>query len=254
MWKYRYTATVLLSAIMVLWGAAAKAGEATIGVASNFLETAEKLEARFEAETGHRLLLASGSTGQLFAKTVNGAPFDVFLAADQERPARLVTKGVAQPDSQFTYAVGLLTLYAADPDLVQGPDVLSGPFRALSIANPRTAPYGTAAWQVLEALQVADHVSDRTAQAQNVTGAFAAVRSGAAELGFVALASVLSERNNQPGSRWDPPQDLYAPLRQDVVLLRRGQGNPAAESFLAFLRSPEAAEIMRRFGYRQADP
>ncbi len=232
----------------------ARAEEATIAVAANFLETATEIAERFEAVTDCTLVIASGSTGQLYAKIINGAPFDVFLAADQKRPALLVDRGYAQEGSRFTYAIGVLTLYAPDPARITGPDILDGPFAALSIANPNTAPYGAAAQQVLAHLSVADRLTGRVAQAQNVSGAFAAIKSGAADFGFVALSSVLSIRNDQPGSRWDPPQDLYDPIRQDAVLLTRGADNGAARAFLTFLGNPSSVGLIESRGYRRASP
>lgn len=238
-------------AALCLMGAAdgARAETATVAVAANFKEPIEALAPIFEAETGHRLEIVIGSTGQLYAQIANGAPFDVFLAADQNRPEKAVAEGFAVEGSRFTYAIGKLTLYSPDAELVKGPEALDGAFHALAIANPTTAPYGAAAQSVLEALGKWAPLQGRIAQAQNIGGAFASVRSGAAELGFVALSSVLSPNNAEKGSRWDPPQDLHAPLRQDAVLLTGAKDDPAAAALVDFLKTSKARELILRYGY-----
>ena len=253
MWKKHVSKWAVAFAFSMV-STVALAADATIAVATNFLEPATQIAAKFEEETGYKIVLSAGSTGQLFAKIANGAPFDAFLAADKSRPNQLVAEGLADKESQFTYAIGILTLYSPDPDRNMGPVVLAQPINALSIANPRTAPYGRAAEQVLRNLGSREILKSRTAEAQNVSGAFAVVKSGAAEMGFVALSSVLSKQNDQPGSRWDPPQDLYDPLYQDAVLLTRGTANDVAIAFLAYLRTEEIVALITSYGYRQVDP
>ena len=239
----------------------------TVAVAANFLATLEQLEPEFERRTGHRLTLAAGSTGSLYAQIANGAPYDVFLAADEARPARAVDAGYAVADSKFVYAVGTLVLWSADPDRIRGPEALDGDFHHLAIANPRTAPYGAAAEEVLRALGRWQPLQGRIARTQSIAGAWSAVASGAADLGFVALSSVLqpnlegAARDDAAGgpaiateipggSWWQPPQELYTPLRQSAVLLTRGADNSGAVAFLEFLRSEEARATIRRAGYR----
>jgi molybdate transport system substrate-binding protein len=232
---------------------AAQAEEATVAVAANFAEPMERLQAIFEEQSGHELTLVIGSTGKLYAQIANGAPFDVLLAADQERPVRLVEEDHAVADSRFTYAVGRLSLWSADPELIgdgRGEAVLrSGDFDHIAIANPELAPYGLAARQTLEALDLQDELSPKIVQGENVGQTFQMVATGNAELGFVALSYVVSERNEVPGSRWDVPADLHEPIRQDAVLLAHGSDNSAATGLLDFLRSPEALAVIERFGY-----
>lgn len=218
-------------------------------VAANFLPTVEALEPLFESATGDDLVIAAGSTGSLYAQIANGAPYDVFLAGDEERPARIVEAGLAIAGSAFTYAVGTLVLYSADPALVAGPEALQSDFHHLAIANPRTAPYGAAALEVLQSLGLTERLRGRIAHTQSVSGAYSAVVSGAAELGFVALSSVLAGASVAPGSHWEPPAELYRPLRQSAVLLRRAGDKPAAAAFMVFLRSPAAREIIAQHGY-----
>lgn len=235
----------------------------TVAVAANFLATLEQLEPEFERRTGHRLTLAAGSTGSLYAQIANGAPYDVFLAADEARPARAVEAGYAVAGSEFVYAVGTLVLWSADPDRIRGPEALDGDFHHLAIANPRTAPYGAAAEEVLRALGRWQPLQGRIARTQSIAGAWSAVASGAADLGFVALSSVVVQPGSEDaaadaaddaviagGSWWQPPQELYTPLRQSAVLLTRGADNPGASAFLRFLAGDEARAAIRRAGYQ----
>lgn len=230
----------------------ARAAEALAAVATNFAEVMDALAPRFRESTGHRLRISSGSTGKLYAQIRNGAPFDLFLAADQRRPALLEVEGAAVAGSRFTYAIGRLTLWSAEKDRIRadGAVVLRRQdFRHLAIANPKLAPYGLAAQQALTALDLWKSLQDRIVQGENVGQAFSLVATGNAELGLVALSAVLSPRHKVTGSRWDVPVDLYAPIRQDAVLLSRGTDNAAARAFLAYIKSPAAREIVARFGY-----
>ena len=236
---------------LILAAGSAFAGEVTVAVAANAAEVVESLVAEFERESGHRVTVAVGSTGKLYAQILHGAPFDLFLAADQERPRRLLDQGIAVEDSGLTYAVGRLVLWSPDPSAGAGADTLSeGHFRRLAIANPQLAPYGSAARDVLVGLGLWSDLQSRIVLGENVGQAFAMVASGNAEFGFVALSSVLSGRNRHAGSRWEVPANLYAPIRQDAVLLERAQGNPAARVFLDYLGSPQARAVIESFGYR----
>ena len=230
---------------------AAPAEQALIAVATNFKETAEELKREFEAGGGPRITFTAGSTGKLYAQIVHGAPFDAFLAADRERPMRLEKEGRAVPGSRFTYAVGRLTLWSRDPKLVrEGGEVLhSGRLRKVAVANPRLAPYGAAAEQVLVKLGLLATLEPRMVIGENVGQAFALAATGAADLGFVALSSILAPGGPEDGSRWDVPDDLYAPIRQDAVLLRCAEENCAAAEFLDFLAGPRAGAILEQRGY-----
>ncbi len=235
------------------WGAApARADETLVAVAANFRDAASRLEADFERASGHDVVLTVGSTGHLYAQIVHGAPIDVLLAADQERPARLDADGLAVAGSRFTYAVGVITLWSPDPDRLAGDGAAvlrGGDFRRLAIADPDLAPYGLAAVQTMNALGVGDALEAKLVRGANISQAFAFVNTGAAELGFVALSSVVSPENRKPGSRWDPPPGSHDPIRQDAVLLTRGRDNPAAVAFLAYLKSDAARAALADAGY-----
>lgn len=225
-----------------------RTAEVRVAVATNFAEVQTELAHRFEERTGVRIRASTGASGQLYAQIVNGAPFDVFLSADAERPARLEREGWAVPGTRFTYAEGRLALYGPGLDSVRagGADLREGGFTRLAIANPRTAPYGVAAEQVLSRLGVDAEARSRVVQGENIGQTYQFVRSGAAELGFVALSQVLDEPRHR---YWVVPADHHDPIAQDAVLLREGAGNPAAREYLAFLRSGEAREVIEAAGY-----
>ena len=241
-----------LCALFVLPLPPVSAGEALIAVAANFSRTMAELAARFEAGTPHRLRVSLGSSGRLYAQIVNGAPFDILLAADQAYPRRLEERGFAVPDSRFTYATGRLALWSADPGRVgeEGADVLSsGEFRTLALSNPDLAPYGSAARQVLQALGLNERLRERIVTGQNAGQTLSMVATRNAELGFVALSHVLARDGGAEGSRWEVPEGLHDPIRQDAVLLARAAANPAARAFVDYLRGSEARALIARHGY-----
>lgn len=190
-----------------------------------------------------------GSTGKLYAQILHGAPFDILLAADQERPLLLERAGLAVPGSRRTFAIGRLTLWSADPERVQGdvPELLAaGSFRRLAMANPDLAPYGAAAREVLTGLGLYGALDKKIVTAENIGQTYAMVATGNAEIGFVAASGV---RSTGEGSRWDVPADLHAPIRQDAVLLSRAENNVAALAFLDFLQTDGARAIISGYGY-----
>ncbi len=245
-----FAATVV--AALVLSTGPVRAGEASVAVAANFLRPLRALAATFREETGHALRISAGSTGALYAQIRNGAPYEVFLAADAARPMRLEAEGLAVPGSRFTYAVGRLALWSPDARLIGGDGAAvlrQGDFRHLAIAEPKTAPYGRAAKEALGTLGLWDALESRLVRGLNVAHAFQLVATGNAELGFVALSQVSGPEDGVRGSRWQVPAGLYRPIRQDAVLLARGAGNPAAKALMAFLKGPTARETIAAFGY-----
>ena len=226
----------------------AENGSLRAAVAANFTAAAREIAAAFEDATGHRALLSFGSTGQLYAQIVQGAPFEVFLAADEERPARAERDGLAVSGTRRTYAVGRLVLFSMEVGRVAGPDALRDPgLSRVSLANPALAPYGRAAAEVLRALGLDDVLRDRLVVGTNVSQAYQFVRTGNAELGLIGRSQVVLD---SAGSRWLVPEELHHPIRQQAVLLEAGRGNAAAARFLDFLGSETSREILRRHGYR----
>lgn len=229
-----------LSAILFL-ALPVQAGETTVAVAANFTEPAQEIAKLFAEKTGHTATLAFGATGQFYTQITQGAPFQVFLAADNIRPKKAVEEGFGVPGSVFTYAEGKLALYPAT-----GPEALKGDFQKLAIANPETAPYGLAAVQTLKSLGLYDTLSAKIVQGSNISQTLQFVETGNAELGFLALSQVIAK----DGAKWVvPAEGHHDPILQDAVLLKTGEGNEAATAFLDFLRGPEAAEVITRFGY-----
>ncbi len=231
---------------LFLVAAGASTGEVTVAAAANAAGAVEALAADFERRTGHRVTITVGSTGRLYAQILHGAPFDVFLAADQERPRLLVEQGLAVEGSRRTYAIGRLVLWSPDRTLQASAETLrAGTFRRLAIANPDLAPYGAAARDVLRRLGLWESLRSRIVVGENVGQSFAMVASGNAELGFVALSSAL----NQGGGYWEVPPDMVGPIRQDAVLLERAEAKPAARDFHGFLASPEARNVIESSGF-----
>jgi molybdate transport system substrate-binding protein len=224
------------------------AEEIRVAVASNFANAIKEIAARFERQSGHRVTLVFGSTGKHYAQIHNGAPFDAFFAADVLRPERLEREGGAIRGSRFTYAFGRLVLWSPDSEQVdaRGEVLSDSRFRHLAIANPRLAPYGRAARQVLENRGLWTRLRSRLVRGENIAQTFQFVHSGSAELGFVALSQIQQPERPLPGSHWNVPLSLYQPIEQQAVLLRDGT---AAREFLAFTRGAEARAIIGAHGY-----
>lgn len=230
---------------------AAHAAEALVAVAANFVTPLQAIAASFEKDTGHKLRLSSGSSGKLYAQIRHGAPFDVFLSADSEIPARLEAEGLAVPGSRFTYATGTLVLWSPRPDFVdtQG-NVLNGDgFTRLAIASPKLAPYGAAAIETLTQLKLRARLEPRFVQGESIAQTYQFVMSGNAELGFVALSQVMKDGRLTAGSAWIVPAHHHAPIRQDAVLLGRGAQNPAAHALMDYLKQPRIKALIRGYGY-----
>lgn len=246
----RSLARVLLLILLAAMPPAATAVEATVAVAANFTAPAQRIAADFERRSGHRLHLSFGSTGKFYSQIVHGAPFDVLLAADAATPQRLLAEGRAVTGSGYTYALGRLVLWSAQSGLVdgQGEVLRHGRFARLAIANPKLAPYGAAARQVLQRLGLWDALAPKLVTGENIAQAYQFVATGNAELGFVALAQV-SGGGPARGSLWRVPERLYDPIRQDAVLLARAADNTAARAFLDYLRGAAARAVIRDYGY-----
>jgi molybdate transport system substrate-binding protein len=241
--------SVLLCATLA--HAAAHAAEAQVAVAANFAEPIKAIAAVLHQTTGHKLKISTGASGAFYTQIKNGAPFDVFLSADDERPAMLEKDGLAQPGTRLTYATGKLVLWSAKDGRVDGQGkVLQAPnLGKVAFANPKTAPYGTAAMQVVERLGVKDTVTPRLVQGESIGQTFNFVKTGNADVGFVALSQVLVAGKLKEGSMWVIPRTLYDPIRQDAVLLKRGADNAAAKALMQLLQSPDIQDLIRRYGY-----
>ena len=250
----RRWAAAMLGIAAAGWSRSVRAEEVLVAVAANFIGPMQRLADDFAAATGHRTTLSAGPTGRFHSQiALGGAPYHVLLSADDETPRRLVAEGYAVAGSAFTYAIGELVLWSPQADLVdvQG-SVLASParFRKLAIANPKVAPYGRAAIQVLRARGLEAALRTRLVVGESVAQALQFVVSGNAELGFVALSQLMVPRRSAAGSMWRVPQGLHEEIRQDAVLLRAGADSAAARALLEYLKTPAARSVMRAYGYR----
>nr|WP_224785500.1 molybdate ABC transporter substrate-binding protein [Pseudomonas fluorescens] len=229
----------------------ALADEVQVAVAANFTAPIQAIAKDFEKDTGHKLVASFGATGQFYAQINNGAPFEVFLAADDSTPAKLEQEKQTVEGSRFTYAIGTLALWSAKPGYVdaQGEVLKKNDYKHLSIANPKTAPYGLAATQVLAKLNLTEATKGKLVEGQNITQAFQFVSTGNAELGFVALSQIYKDGKVENGSAWIVPSSLHDPIRQDAVILNKGKDNPAAKAFIDYLKGPKATAVIKSYGY-----
>jgi len=237
-----------LAALFVLPPTLAAAADTQVAVAANFTEPAKEIAAAFKASSGHTAILSFGSSGQFYSQIAHGAPYEVFLSADADRPKKAEQDGVGVTGTRFTYAIGRLALYSKDAALVdQGGAILGkGRFAKVAIADPALAPYGVAAVQTMRKLGVYEKVKPKIVMGTSIAQTYQFVHTGAAELGFVAWSQVINEPS---GSRWLVPLADHTPIVQQAILLYPGQSNAAAKAFLTFLRSPTALQIIKKHGY-----
>ncbi|CAN5348985.1 molybdate ABC transporter substrate-binding protein [soil metagenome] len=243
------TLSLGFASVILLAAAPVTAAEVPVAVAANFTEPAKEIAAAFKKATGDDAVLSFGSSGQFYAQITRGAPFQVFLSADTDRPLAAERDGVGVPGTRFIYATGKLVLYSKTPGLVDDQGAVlkqPGRFQKIAIADPAAAPYGTAAIQTMTRLGVFSALKPKVVQGASITQAYQFTETGAAELGFVALSQVITVPG---GSRWTVPETLHKPIEQGAILLFTGDKNPAARKFLAFLKGPEAKAIIKKYGY-----
>ncbi|WP_242207181.1 MULTISPECIES: molybdate ABC transporter substrate-binding protein [unclassified Pseudomonas] len=248
----RFAPTCLASLLAVFTVGAVQADEVQVAVAANFTAPIQAIAADFEKDTGHKLVAAYGATGQFYTQIKNGAPFEVFLSADDTTPEKLEKEGDTVKGSRFTYAIGTLALWSAKEGYVDGKgEVLKkNEYQHLSIANPKAAPYGLAATQVLEKLKLTEATKAKIVEGQNITQAYQFVSTGNAELGFVALSQIYKDGKVSSGSAWIVPADMHDPIKQDAVILNKGKDNAAAKALVEYLKGPKAAAVIKSYGYQ----
>lgn len=242
----------LLAALALsLCAFAAQAGEVQVAVAANFTAPMQDIAALFAKETGHKAELTFGSTGKFYAQISHGAPFDVFLSADDKTAGRLVSDGKAVGTSLVPYALGSLVLWSPDAGMVdaEGKVLATGSFAHLAVANPKLAPYGAAAMQTLDKLGLAESLQPKLVMGENIGQTYQFVHTGNAQLGFVALSQVMKDGKITKGSAWRVPAEMHARIRQDAVVLEHGKDNPAAVALMEFLRSDAAHAVISSYGY-----
>ena len=248
--RFNLRRLLTLTAALAL-SAAAQAEVVQIAVAANFTAPARALAEIFARTTGHEAKLSFGATGAFYTQIKNGAPFDILLAADDERPIRLEKQGDTVPGSRFTYAVGQLVLWSAKPGFVddQGAVLKGGNFNKIAVANPKLAPYGAAAVETMDKLGLAAALTPKLVTGESIGQTYNFIATGNAELGFVALAQVLDGGKMKSGSMWVVPAKYHAPIIQDAVILKRAAANPAAKAWMALMRSPNTQDFIRSYGY-----
>lgn len=248
--RFNLRRLLTLTAALAL-SAAAQAEVVQIAVAANFTAPARALAEIFARTTGHEAKLSFGATGAFYTQIKNGAPFDILLAADDERPIRLEKEGDTVPGSRFTYAIGQLVLWSAKPGLVDGEGAVlkGGNFNKIAIANPKLAPYGAAAVETMDKLGLAAALTPKLVTGESIGQTYNFIATGNAELGFVALAQVLDGGKLKSGSMWVVPAKYHAPIIQDAAILKRAAANPAAKAWMALMRSPNTQDFIRSYGY-----
>jgi molybdate transport system substrate-binding protein len=222
-----------------------------VAVAANFTKPMNEIAAAFEKSTGHTAQLSFGASGKFVSQFENGAPFEVFLSADDKNPLKLEQSGLAVPGSRFTYAIGKLALWSSTANYVddQGKILSSGGFKHLAVADPKLAPYGAAALEVLKNKGLLEKLQPLFVHGENIAQTHEFISTGNAELGFVALSQVIDNGKIAKGSGWIVPENLHSPILQDAILLKTGANNPAALALLDFLKSAPALAIIHKYGY-----
>ncbi|KPG95947.1 molybdate ABC transporter substrate-binding protein [Pseudomonas sp. RIT-PI-q] len=230
----------------------AMADEVQVAVAVNFTAPIQAIATDFEKDTGHKLVASFGATGQFYTQIKNGAPFDVFLSADDTTPEKLEKEGDTVKGTRFTYAVGTLALWSVKEGYVdaKGEVLMKNQYQHLAIANPKAALYGLAATQVLVKQGLTDNVKDKIVEGQNITQAYQFVSPGNAELGFVALSQIYKYGKVTSGSAWIVPAEMHEPIKQDAVILNREKNNVVAKALVAYLKGPTSAPFIRSYGYQ----
>jgi len=237
--------------ILCLFNVAAHADTVLVAVAANFAKPMNEIANAFTQASGHQVKLAFGASGKFVSQLENGAPFEIFLSADEKNPAKLEQNGLAVSGSRFTYAIGKLVLWSNTPNYVddQGKVLASGNFKHIALADPKLAPYGQAALAVLQSLNLLEKLQGLIVHGENIAQTHEFISSGNAELGFIALSQVIDNGAISTGSAWIVPANLHQPILQDAVLLKTGAENPAAIALLAFLKSAQAQAVIEKYGY-----
>ena len=244
-----YRLTLIVALLLASLGL--RAEEVQVAVAANFTAPMQQIAVQFEKDTGHKALLSFGATGKFYAQITNGAPFDIFLAADDETPAKLAKEGLAVDASRFTYAIGQLVLWSKQAGYVDanGAVLKTGDYQHIAVANPKLAPYGQAAMETLNKLGLTAQVTPKIVQGENIGQTYQFAASGNAQLGFVALSQVMEDGQLREGSAWIVPATMHEPIRQDAIVLNSAKDNAAAKALMAYLKGDKARAIIKSYGY-----
>jgi molybdate transport system substrate-binding protein len=241
----------ILAILLAAYATTLRAEEAVLAVAANFSAPMQQIATLFQKDTGHTIKLSFGATGAIYAQIKNGAPFDVFLSADQSTAQKLGLEGMAVPNSRFTYATGQLTLWSKQKDLVDGNGQIlkSNSIQRIAVANPKLAPYGAAALETITRLGLLNELQPKLVQGDNISQTYQFIFTQNAPIGFVALSQIYANDAITSGSAWIVPSHLYKPIAQDAILLRKGSDNAAAKALMLYLKGDKARQIIKSYGY-----
>lgn len=246
----------LYLAVLALWPPlSANADTIKVAVAANFAPTLNELVAEFEKSSGHKVDVSSASSGKIYAQIINGAPYHAFFSADQTTPEKLESAGKAVAGSRLTYAIGALALWSAKPDFIDAQlrILKNGQFNKIALANPKLAPYGSAAVEVLEKLDLLTATQAKWVQGENIAQAYQFVFTGNADLGFIALSQIMQKGEITGGSYWLVPADLHTPILQDAQILLPGKNSVVTQQLVEFIKSDLAKAIIQSHGYQTVD-
>ena len=241
----------ILAIALAAYATTLRAEEAVLAVAANFSAPMQQIASLFQKDTGHTIKLSFGATGAIYAQIKNGAPFDVFLSADQSTAQKLALEGMAVPNSRFTYATGQLALWSKQKDLVddKGQILKSNSIQRIAVANPKLAPYGAAALETITRLGLLNELQPKLVQGDNISQTYQFVFTQNAPIGFVALSQIYANGSITSGSAWIVPSHLYKPIDQDAILLQKGVNNAAAKALMLYLKGDKARQIIKSYGY-----
>jgi molybdate transport system substrate-binding protein len=241
----------ILAILLAAYATTLRAEEAVLAVAANFSAPMQQIALLFQKDTGHKIKLSFGASGAIYAQIKNGAPFHVFLSADQSTPQKLASEGLAVPNSRFTYATGQLALWNKQKDLVDGNGQIlkSNSIQRVAVANPKLAPYGAAALETMTSLGLLSDLQPKLVQGDNISQTYQFVFTQNAPIGFVALSQIYANGTMTAGSAWIVPTHLYKPIEQDAILLQKGLDNAAAKALMLYLKGEKARQVIRSYGY-----
>lgn len=242
---------LILAGLLAFCSLAASADEILVAVASNFIKPMQAISQQFTDKTGHKVTLSFGSSGKLMAQIRHGAPFDLFLSADKDKVSHLLDKGLAIAGTEFIYAQGRLVLWSNKANFVDdsGEILKSDKFRYIALADAKLAPYGKAAQQVIDTMNIDKQLKPRVVKGENISQTYQFVRTGNAELGFVALSQVQQHTSKLKGSQWLIPSHYHHTIDQYAVTLNRARNNDVAAEFSRFLKQENSLALIRSFGY-----
>jgi molybdate transport system substrate-binding protein len=244
---------LLLGALFFHREALAQKQEIRVAAAADLQFAMADLAQKYEKETGSKLEVTYGSSGNFFSQLQNGAPFDLFFSADIEYPKKLQSAGLAEPGTFFEYAIGHIVIWVPPTSklaiaTLQWTALLDPEVQKIAIANPEHAPYGRAAVAAMRSAGIYEKVQAKLVLGENISQAAQFVQSGNAQAGIVALSLAVSPAMKD-GKRWEIPADSYPPIEQGAIMLKSAQNKDAARAFLEFVKSEPGRATLAKYGF-----